>query len=58
MAQALLAKGQERVGEWDVLEEGWEWGEEIALGQVPAEIVFAPVAVRRFLTRRAFLVMI
>ena len=58
MAQDRLAKDQGRAGEWDVLEEGWERGEEIALGQVPAEIVFAPVVGQRFLTRQAFLAMI
>ena len=54
MAQGRLAKDQE----WGVLGEGWEEGEEIALGQAPSEIVFAPVAGRRFLTRRVALVMI
>ena len=38
--------------------EGWERGEELVLEQAIAEIVFAPVAGRRFLTRRAFLAII
>jgi hypothetical protein len=54
MAQDLLVKVREQVEEWvwDVVlvEEGWE---ETALVQVPAEIAFAPVAGRRFLTRSA-----
>lgn len=58
MARGRLAKDRERVEEWDALEEGWERGEEIVLEQALAEIVFAPVAGRKFLTRLAFLAMI
>jgi hypothetical protein len=52
MEQGLLVKVQEQVEEWDVV---WvkgraEW-KEIAPVQVPAEIAFAPVVGRRFLTK-------
>ena len=55
MAQGLLVRGREQVEEWGLVgEEVWEEWEEISLGQAPAEIVFAPVAGQRFLTRQAF----
>jgi hypothetical protein len=52
MAQGLLVKVQEQVEEWVwvvvLVEEGWV---EIALGQAPVEVAFAPVVGRRFLTK-------
>jgi len=54
MAQALLVKGQEQVGEWGVVwARGWEEWEVIALEQDRAEAVFAPVAGPGFLMGQA-----
>ena len=50
MAQALIVKGKEQVGEWGVVwARGWEEWEVIALEQDRAEAVFAPVVGPGFL---------
>jgi hypothetical protein len=59
MEQGLLVKVQEQVGGWDVVwEQGGEEWEETVLGQVPVEIVFAPVVGQRFLIKLVLLVII
>lgn len=55
MAQGLMVRDQEQVGEWDEVwvqaEEEWE---EIVLEQVPPGIVFAPVVGQRFRMKWVF----
>jgi hypothetical protein len=52
MAQALLAKGQEREGEWGVVKEkGWEGWVETVLGQALAGIVCVLAVGQGFLTK-------
>jgi hypothetical protein len=55
MAQALMGKVREQVGDWDVVEVEAEWVE-TALAQVPQGIACALAVEQRFLIRRAFLV--
>jgi len=58
MAQGLMVRDQEQVGEWDEVwvqaEEEWE---ETVLEQVPPGIVFALVVGLRFRIKQAFLAM-
>ena len=53
MAQDLMVRDREQVGEWEwgvaLAEEGWV---EISLGQDQVVIVFAPVAEQRFLIKQ------
>jgi hypothetical protein len=56
MVQALMGKGRELAGDWDVVEVGAEWVEN-APAQVPVGIVCVLLVGQIFLTRRAFLAM-
>jgi hypothetical protein len=55
MAQALMGKVREQVGDWDVVEVEAAWVE-TALAQVPQGIACVLAVEQRFLTRQAFLV--
>ena len=53
MAQVLLVRDREREEGWGVVWGGaWAGWEEVALGQVPAGIVCAPVVEQEFLIRQ------